>query len=165
MPNISAPDNQKPTLRRRSRPRRYRASSATTIASLPPISATTRLIQICPGRVFAASSLMCRPTPLEPVNEINRVFGCVTIASPVSELPADEVNDAWRKPGFLDDLHKFRRDRRRIGRWLEDDGITRDDGGHRHSGHDRERKIPRRNDRTNAKRNIFKAVSSRRDKV
>src|SRR5256885_2575086 len=30
---------------------------------------------------------MCRPTPLEPVNEIKRVFGCVTIASPVFELP------------------------------------------------------------------------------
>ncbi len=43
-------------------------SASTMMASLPPISATTRLIQICPSFTFAARSLMRRPTSFEPVN-------------------------------------------------------------------------------------------------
>src|SRR5262249_37582312 len=42
------------------------AVSSTTMVSFPPISATTRLIQICPSAVFEASSLMCSPTSLDP---------------------------------------------------------------------------------------------------
>ena len=54
------------------------------IASLPPISATTRLIQICPLRGFAASSLMCSPTSFDPVKEMKRMRGCCTSGSPTS---------------------------------------------------------------------------------
>src|SRR3954454_14548260 len=54
------------------------------IASLPPISATTRLIQSCPGCVFAASSLMCSPTSFDPVNEMKRRRGLITSGSPTS---------------------------------------------------------------------------------
>ena len=54
------------------------ASESTTMQSLPPISATTRLIQIWPFWVLAAFSMMPKPTTLEPVNEMNRVFGCST---------------------------------------------------------------------------------------
>ena len=42
-------------------------SLSTTIESLPPISAITRLTQICPGTCLAASSLILRPTSFEPV--------------------------------------------------------------------------------------------------
>jgi hypothetical protein len=59
------------------------ASAATTIESLPPISAITRLIQIWPGCVFEASSLMCSPTSFEPVKAMKRVLACATIASPI----------------------------------------------------------------------------------
>ena len=39
------------------------------MASLPPISAITRLIQIWPGWCFAASSLIRSPTSREPVKD------------------------------------------------------------------------------------------------
>src|SRR5665213_2522169 len=72
------------------------ASSATTIASLPPISAITRLIQRWPGGVLAASSLIRSPTPLEPVNAMKRVRGSVTSASPtVGPSPGTK----FRTPG------------------------------------------------------------------
>src|SRR5437763_16968552 len=54
------------------------------IASLPPISATTRLIQSWPGCAFAASSLMCSPTSFDPVNEMKRRRGLITSGSPTS---------------------------------------------------------------------------------
>src|SRR5580698_582113 len=57
-------------------------STSTMMESLPPISKIVRLIQICPGCVLAARSLMSRPTSFDPVNEINRVFGCSPIALP-----------------------------------------------------------------------------------
>ncbi len=58
--------------------------SSTMIESLPPISATTLLSQICPGWTFAADSLMWIPTSLEPVNETKRVFGWSTSVSPTA---------------------------------------------------------------------------------
>ena len=57
------------------------------IASLPPISATTRLIQSCPFGTFAASALMWRPTSFEPVKEMKRMRGCVISGSPTSPPP------------------------------------------------------------------------------
>jgi len=53
-------------------------SLSTTMLSLPPISATTRLIQICPGAHREANSVMCKPTSLEPVKEMKRILGWLT---------------------------------------------------------------------------------------
>src|SRR5215204_978471 len=41
---------------------------------------------------------MCKPTCFEPVNEINRVFGCVTIASPVAALPVRKLTTPGGSP-------------------------------------------------------------------
>src|ERR1039458_6823238 len=74
-------------------------SASTTMASLPPISAITRLIQIWPGCALAASSLMRRPTSREPVKATKRVLGCSTIASPTAApLPVSRQNDLSGKP-------------------------------------------------------------------
>ena len=53
------------------------------MASLPPISATTRLIHRWPGTVLAASSLIPSPTGFEPVKAMARVRGCDTSALPM----------------------------------------------------------------------------------
>ena len=69
------------------------------MASLPPISAITRLIQICPGCGLAASSLMCRPTSRDPVKATKRVLGCATSVSPTAEpLPVSSVKLASGNP-------------------------------------------------------------------
>src|SRR5258707_8609698 len=54
------------------------------MASLPPISAITRLIQIWPFLGLAANSLIRSPTSREPVKETNRVLGCSTRTSPTT---------------------------------------------------------------------------------
>src|SRR5215472_14415902 len=58
------------------------ASSQTTMESLPPISRTVRLIQICPDLACAARELMSRPTSFDPVKAMKRVLGCSTTALP-----------------------------------------------------------------------------------
>src|SRR5271163_4209961 len=63
-------------------------SPLTMVASLPPISRIVRLIQTCPGGVFAAFSLISRPTALDPVKAMKRVLGCSTSALPkVGPMP------------------------------------------------------------------------------
>ncbi len=69
------------------------------MASLPPISATTRLIQICPGCGRAANSLMCRPTSRDPVKLMKRVSGCSTNPSPITApLPVTNAKLLGGKP-------------------------------------------------------------------
>ena len=59
------------------------------MAFLPPISRIVRLIQICPGCGFAASSWMRSPTSFDPVKATKRVPGCATSALPtLLPLPA-----------------------------------------------------------------------------
>ena len=69
------------------------------MASLPPISATTRLSQICPGCTSAASRLMPMPTSFEPVNETKRVLGWRTMVSPtLAPLPVTKLNTPGGSP-------------------------------------------------------------------
>src|SRR6185436_11035710 len=69
------------------------------IASLPPISATTRLSQIWPGCTSAASLLIPIPTSLEPVKETKRVFGWRTNVSPtVPPLPLRKLKTPAGRP-------------------------------------------------------------------
>ena len=71
-------------------------------------------------------------------------------------LPAsrNEVHDALRKPGFRQQVHEPRGHDRRIARRFEDDRISGDHRGGGHAGHDRAGKVPWRNDRPDAQRDI-----------
>ena len=83
-------------------------SWSTTIASLPPISANTRLIQIWPLRGFAASSLIRNPTARDPVNDTKRVFGCSSNRSPMTApLPTHKLNDFAGKPASANTSANF----------------------------------------------------------
>src|SRR6185295_14517342 len=68
-------------------------SASTRMASLPPISTTTRLIQRWPSAGCAASSLIRSPTSFDPVNATNRVSGSLTSASPIA-APLPVTNDS-----------------------------------------------------------------------
>ena len=70
-----------------------------------------------------------------------------------------EVDHAVRQPGFFQDLEELRGDRRRVARGLQDHGVAADDGSQRHAGHDGAGKIPRRNDRAHAERNVAQVVA------
>ena len=71
---------------------------------------------------------------------------------------ADEVNHALGQSGLFDDLDEFCGDGRRVRRRFENDSVAGDDRGQCHTRHDSERKIPRRNYRTDAERNVFEDV-------
>src|SRR6185437_12687468 len=65
-----------------------------------------------------------------------------------------QVHDARRHAGLFEYVEEARRNGGRVGGWLEDDGVAADDGCGRHAGHDGEGKIPRRDDRADAERNV-----------
>ncbi len=123
------------------------------MASLPPISATTRLIQSWPLGVLAASSLIWRPTSREPVNEIKRVFGCETRVSPMAApLPTKNEKLCGGKPASSKTSANLAAI---VGVSL--DGLMTtvlpdDERRRRHAGHDGQRKIPRRNNDADAER-------------
>ena len=72
------------------------------MAFLPPISAITRLIQICPGWVWAARATMSKPTSFEPVKAIMRVWGCSTMALPaVAPPPGTKLKTPSGKPASI----------------------------------------------------------------
>ncbi len=60
------------------------ASVSTTMAFLPPISATTRFTWPWPGWWTAACSMIDRPTAAEPVKVTNETSGRVTSSAPTS---------------------------------------------------------------------------------
>ncbi|MCG3131337.1 MAG: hypothetical protein FLDDKLPJ_02127 [Phycisphaerae bacterium] len=67
--------------------------------SLPPISRIVRFNQICPFCTFEAFSKMPSPTSREPVNEMNRVSGCVTIVSPtLAPGPGTKLTTSFGNP-------------------------------------------------------------------
>ena len=69
------------------------------MASLPPISAITRLIQRWPGGVRAASSLIRSPTPFAPVKAMKRVRASRTSASPtVGPSPGTKLRTPGGRP-------------------------------------------------------------------
>jgi hypothetical protein len=125
------------------------------MASLPPISAITRLIQICPGCVLAASSLMRRPTSREPVKEMKRVLGCFTSTSPTAApLPVSSVKLYAGKPASSSTSANLAP---MVGVSLEgfDDGdIAGDQRRHGHPHHDGQREIPWRNHHPDAQRDV-----------
>ena len=130
------------------------------IESLPPISATTRLIHFCPRCGLAANSLMRKPTSLEPVNEMKRISGCVRSRSPISlPEPGNEVHDAGRYADLVQQIDEPRGDDGRIARRFEHDRVAGDDRGRRHADHDRAGEVPRRDHRADAQRDVDELVA------
>ena len=70
-----------------------------------------------------------------------------------------EIHHAFRHAALFQQLDKLRRDGRRIARRLQDHGVAADDRGQRHAGHDGAGKIPRRNHRAHAQRNVDQSVA------
>ena len=90
---------------------------------------------------------------------MNRVFGCVTSASP-AVLPGsgEKAHHVARHARFVQNINEDRGNRRRIARWLYHHRISSDDRSHRHPTHDRRREIPWRNHDAHAQRNIFQII-------
>ncbi len=82
-------------------------SASTMMESLPPISRIVRLIHIWPGWVCAARELISRPTSFDPVNAMNRVFECSTIALPkVAPEPGQKFTTPGGRPASSSRLKK-----------------------------------------------------------
>ena len=71
----------------------------------------------------------------------------------------NEVDDAVGHADFAQEIDEPRSHDRRIARRLEHDGIARDDRRRRHPDHDRRCKVPGRNYRSDAERNIDELVA------
>src|SRR5579864_6458525 len=69
-----------------------------------------------------------------------------------------EIHHAFGHAGFFEQLNKLGGDGGRVARGLEDHGVAADDRSQRHSSHDGAGKIPRRNYRADAERNVEKRV-------
>ena len=114
----------------------------------------------CPFWGFAARSWISRPTSLEPVNAMKRVFGCVTTALPnVAPAPGQKFTTPAGMPHCSQHFDKLCRNRRRIARWLQDHRIAADDRRRRHARHDRRGKIPGRDYRADAERDVAQCVA------
>jgi hypothetical protein len=117
-----------------------------------------RLIQIWPF-LRGGSLLMCSPTSREPVKAMKRVLGCATIGVAETGSGAGaEVHHALGHAASSSSSNKLCGDGGRIARGLQDDGVAADDRRQRHAGHDGARKIPRRNHRAHAQRNVVQRV-------
>src|SRR5438046_2220643 len=66
--------------------------------------------------------------------------------------PGQERERAGRHPRLEEDLDQPERDARRLLGRLEDDAVPRDERGRHHAGRDREREVPRCDDRADATR-------------
>ncbi len=71
----------------------------------------------------------------------------------------DEIQRFLGNAGLIKDVDEFRGDRRRIAGRLEHHGVAGDKRRGDQPGHDGAREIPRRNDHTDAERNIDKIVA------
>ena len=69
-----------------------------------------------------------------------------------------KIYHAFGHAGLFEQINKLRRDGGRIARRLQNNGVAADDGRHRHARHDGARKIPRRNHRAHAQRNVMQRV-------
>ena len=73
--------------------------------------------------------------------------------------PLHQVHYAIRQSRLHQQCDEPRRNRRRIGRRLQHHRVAADDGRRRHPGHDRQRKVPRRNHRSHAQWNVAQLVA------
>ena len=70
-----------------------------------------------------------------------------------------EIHHAFRHAALFQQFDELGRDGGRIARRLQDDGVAAHDRSQRHAGHDRAGKIPRRNHRAHAQRNVDQRVA------
>ena len=70
-----------------------------------------------------------------------------------------EVHDAPRHARFFQQFDELRRDRGRVARRLQNHRVPRDDRSQGHARHDRSRKVPRRNYRAHAQRDVEEIVA------
>ncbi len=134
------------------------------IESLPPISRTVRLIQICPGLGRAARKLISSPASREPVNAMKRVFGCSTTPCPkVAPEPGQKLTTPLRAARVFQKLEAISpRSWESRSKASKIDSIAADDRGDSHSRHNRESgKYPRRDHRADAQRNVIAEQASR----
>ena len=136
------------------------AVSSTRMKSLPPISRTARLIQICPGTTRPAFSVIWRPTSREPVNAIEpRLRVLDERIADRRAAAGQEVQHAVRHARLVARLEEHRGDAGRVGGGLQHDRVAGDDRGGRHAGQDREREVPRRDHDADAERDVLELVS------
>ena len=114
---------------------------------LPPISATTRLSWRWPSGVSPAASRISRPTGAEPVKAIVAMSGCADERGAGVALAGEEVDGvgrdaASRSASTTTSPHAGRL----LGR-LEHDRVAGDERGGDHARRDREREVPRGDDR------------------
>src|SRR5579862_2480761 len=69
-----------------------------------------------------------------------------------------KIHYAFGHAGFFEQFHKLGGDRGRIARRLQNHRVAADNGGQRHASHNGAGKIPRRNDRAYAQRNVVQGV-------
>ena len=69
-----------------------------------------------------------------------------------SPAAVDDVDDALRHAGLVEQLDEALPERGRVGRGLEDDGVPGDERGRDLPGRDRDREVPRRDDADDADR-------------
>ena len=136
------------------------ASASTMMASLPPISRIVRLIQIWPGGL-RGRTLIDVQSHFARARE-GDVAGLRMRHHRISESSArarTEVHHAFRHAGFFQQFDELRRNGRRIAGGLQDHRVAADNRGQRHAGHDRAGKIPRRNHRAHAQRNVEQLIA------
>ena len=106
-------------------------------AALPPSSSVSRL------PVPASARWIALPTSVEPVNAILSTPVRRRARAPVSPAPGDDVHDAGRQLGLLQDLgEQQRRERRRLGR-LQHDGVAGGERGRDLPRGHQQREVPR----------------------
>src|SRR5882757_2661215 len=84
---------------------------------------------------------------------------CDECASELSPLTLTEVHHTVRQTNLFEQLHKLRSNRWSIHGWLQDDSIATDDRSSRHSYHDGEGEVPRRNHSPYTQRNVAQLVA------
>ena len=70
-------------------------------------------------------------------------------------LAGEKIENTGRDPGFLENFHQHRAANRRLLGRFHDDGVAGDERGRNHSAHNRDRKIPRRDDERDAARPVM----------
>ena len=125
---------------------RPRSASASTSSGLcPPSSSWTRL----PSRV-ASSRTEC-PVATEPVNEIARTRVSWTSAAPTVEpRPVSTFSTPARQLRLRERLGDVQAGARRLVGELQDDGVAVDERGRELPDRDRDREVPRRDQRDDA---------------
>ena len=99
------------------------------------------------------------PVASDPVNATLATSGCSTSGAPTSGAePGDDVDDARREAGLLDQLHELERRRRGELRRLDDDRVAGGERGRELPRQQQQRRVPRHDRRDDAERLVARVV-------